>query len=73
MGCGVWGRRSDALGLPTRAGISCRDLLESPFAAGFLVNCLLKAHVLRAFDEGELIHNLVLGSPIERAVFGGFR
>ncbi|XP_026193615.1 probable serine/threonine protein phosphatase 2A regulatory subunit B''delta [Cyclospora cayetanensis] len=68
-----WGCRSDALGLaPSSSGISCQEFLRSPAAAGFLVNCLLKAQVLRAFDEGEAVINTVHGNPIERAVLLNF-
>ncbi|OEH75714.1 protein phosphatase [Cyclospora cayetanensis] len=64
---------SDALGLaPSSSGISCQEFLRSPAAAGFLVNCLLKAQVLRAFDEGEAVINTVHGNPIERAVLLNF-
>lgn len=64
--------RSDALGVPSISGISCRDFLRAPVAAGFLVNCLAKCEVLRAFDEGEAVVNLVQGSPIERSVLVNF-
>ncbi|KAL8436498.1 hypothetical protein Efla_006749 [Eimeria flavescens] len=64
---------SDALGLPSSGrGISCRDFLNSPIAAGFLVNCLLKCEILRAFDDGEAVLNIVAGTPAERAVFFNF-
>ncbi|KAL8272424.1 hypothetical protein Esti_003714 [Eimeria stiedai] len=63
---------SDALGVSASAGFSCRDFLRSPVAAGFLVNCLVKCEVLRAFDEGEPVINFVQGTPIERSVLHNF-
>ncbi|KAL8455456.1 hypothetical protein Emag_000725 [Eimeria magna] len=63
---------SDALGIPLSSGFSCRDLLRSPVAAGFLINCLLKCDVLRAFDEGEPVINLVQGTPIQRNILQDF-
>ncbi|CDJ44083.1 protein phosphatase 2A, putative, partial [Eimeria tenella] len=77
--CGVcgelWVCSSDALGLPTAAaaaGISVSDLLQSPAAAAVLINCLLKAHVLKAFEDGEALHTLAEPPALERALFAGF-